>query len=269
LPSTSFAKRSASPDGLQNYCRACSSAVARARRPRKQAEAPEVDDGWKWCRRCDTVKPLDEFPRHRGTRDGRQTYCRDCFADLYRARRAREGHITRPAGVPPGYKFCRGCQQVRPLTAYTPRDAAPDGYQFRCRDCMSRRDRKRHLASKYGLTIEDVSMLLDQQAGTCIICLRAPAVHVDHDHATGEVRGMLCFRCNAALGQLGDDPARVRRAADYLEGWRLLLRRTKPAGFEIVYRAPATAETPATRSAGTRPQLDITALRAAAMRGTA
>jgi len=44
------------------------------------------------------------------------------------------------------------------------------------------------------------------------------AVHVDHCHQTGRVRGVLCFNCNSAIGKLGDDPDAVRRAAAYLEG---------------------------------------------------
>ena len=111
LPPEAFAKRTASPDGLQNYCRSCSGAWAREHRPRKLAEPPPVADGQKWCRRCDTVMDLDDFPAHSGTRDGRQTYCRGCFGDIYRAQRARDGRVTRPAqvarsqvlpGLPPG-----------------------------------------------------------------------------------------------------------------------------------------------------------------------
>ena len=55
------------------------------------------------------------------------------------------------------------------------------------------------------------------QGGLCAICRQAPAVHVDHDHATGTVRGLLCFPCNAAIGHLRDDPQIMRRAAAYLE----------------------------------------------------
>jgi hypothetical protein len=61
-----------------------------------------------------------------------------------------------------------------------------------------------------------------------------PPVHIDHDHETGKVRGMLCFPCNAALGQLQDDPTIIRRAAEYVEGnvWQP----TKPAPG--VYQLP-------------------------------
>ncbi len=59
--------------------------------------------------------------------------------------------------------------------------------------------------------------MLAAQHGVCAICQTAPAIHVDHDHRTGQIRGLLCFRCNAALGQLADDPLVLRRAARYLE----------------------------------------------------
>lgn len=59
------------------------------------------------------------------------------------------------------------------------------------------------------------------QGGVCAICGRAPrddiSLHVDHDHATGAVRGLLCFRCNNAVGDLEDDPAILRRAAVYVD----------------------------------------------------
>ena len=60
--------------------------------------------------------------------------------------------------------------------------------------------------------------MIASQVGLCVICLKAPAVHVDHCHETGRVRGVLCFSCNAALGQFKDRPDAIRRAAAYVEG---------------------------------------------------
>lgn len=266
-PIGDFAGRRVSTDGRQNMCRACTSDYARRTRPRKLAEAPVVPPGDKWCRRCEVVKRLGDFPKHRSTHDRRQTYCRECFSAIYRERRAQAGLVTRPADVPPGHKFCRGCERVKPASDWAPRPRATDGLHFRCRECISRRDRERHLAATYGLSAADVTELLGRQNGNCAICLRRPAVHVDHDHASGAVRGMLCFQCNAGLGQLEDRPNTLRRAADYLEGRKLVITITQPGVAQITYPDPPDP-TPASVSFGPpRPSLDVRALREMASRG--
>ncbi|MBO2439672.1 endonuclease domain-containing protein [Actinomadura nitritigenes] len=73
------------------------------------------------------------------------------------------------------------------------------------------------LKLRYGVTEQEVERMVAEQGGVCVICLRAPAKHVDHSHLTGLVRRILCFKCNGGLGQFHDDPAVLRLAADYLE----------------------------------------------------
>jgi len=72
---------------------------------------------------------------------------------------------------------------------------------------------------RYGLAPEAYDLMLAEQGGVCAIC-RGPEVrtfHVDHDHLTGRVRGILCASCNHVLGRMKDDPALLRAAAAYLE----------------------------------------------------
>lgn len=75
---------------------------------------------------------------------------------------------------------------------------------------------------KYGLSSEDAQKLLEQQGGKCAICGTEEwggwhhTYCVDHDHDTGQVRGLLCTRCNAGLGHFQDDPDLLLRAAQYL-----------------------------------------------------
>lgn len=99
--------------------------------------------------------------------------------------------------------------------------------EFKVREYAARRDpekrkrsrRKSKLLAKYGLTIEEWDALLIAQSGRCLICLdpmRDP--HVDHDHGTGEVRGLLCQSCNLGLGHFRDRPDLLRAAADYVIG---------------------------------------------------
>lgn len=80
------------------------------------------------------------------------------------------------------------------------------------------------LKSQYDIDHEVYDQMLERQGGVCAICHKPPperanggVLHVDHDHATRKVRGLLCRRCNPALGAFDDDPGRLRRAAEYLE----------------------------------------------------
>lgn len=58
--------------------------------------------------------------------------------------------------------------------------------------------------------------MLAEQGGRCAVCAERPAEHVDHDHVTGKVRGLLCFNCNGGLGQFRDDPQILELAIEYL-----------------------------------------------------
>lgn len=83
-------------------------------------------------------------------------------------------------------------------------------------------DRK-HRLKKYGLTPEALDAMLESQGGVCAVCGTSEwkghgsAPHVDHDHTSGAVRGLLCVNCNRGLGFFGDDVARLRSAIVYLE----------------------------------------------------
>jgi hypothetical protein len=81
----------------------------------------------------------------------------------------------------------------------------------------------------YGLTHEELRQLYENQEGLCAICSKPICfecalmnecplrMHVDHDHKTGEVRGLPCRGCNQGLGQFKDSPTALRNAAGYLE----------------------------------------------------
>lgn len=84
----------------------------------------------------------------------------------------------------------------------------------------SARAKDLRLRSNYGITLEEYKRILKQQRGTCAICKFPPlgrnSLAVDHDHRTGLVRGLLCMRCNRALGKWQDDDDKVRAAAVYV-----------------------------------------------------
>lgn len=64
---------------------------------------------------------------------------------------------------------------------------------------------------------------LKEQDNKCAICQGfMKTINIDHDHATGKVRGLLCTSCNTSLGKFKDNPAILRVAADYIEDYKLL-----------------------------------------------
>jgi hypothetical protein len=83
------------------------------------------------------------------------------------------------------------------------------------------RQRDAYLRARFGLSSDDYDVLLAAQDGRCAICLARPRkrrLHVDHDHRTGTIRGLLCIRCNHyLLGAAHDSPDVLRRAVEYLE----------------------------------------------------
>jgi hypothetical protein len=185
----------------------------------------------KFCRDCGEERPLTDFTRNRNSRDGFAFYCRN------HARKRHQTSRDRPAGaptrrharhrvIPDGHKWCPDCGQVLPFDAFGRNAASQTGRTSYCKPCHNARGRRAkelaggertyHLRRRYGITAEEADALLAEQGGVCAICMAAPAVHVDHDHATGAVRALLCFNCNGGLGQFKDNPSFLHAAAYYV-----------------------------------------------------
>jgi hypothetical protein len=78
----------------------------------------------------------------------------------------------------------------------------------------------RYLQKTYGITLEQKMERLKEQGGKCAICGQIESAGrgwaMDHCHATGKLRGILCHHCNVGIGALGDDPSRLQAAIEYL-----------------------------------------------------
>lgn len=78
----------------------------------------------------------------------------------------------------------------------------------------------RNLKQRYGITKGDYDRMFAEQEGVCGICegppIRTRSLSVDHCHATGKVRGLLCHSCNLGLGKFQDDPGLIEQALTYL-----------------------------------------------------
>jgi len=83
----------------------------------------------------------------------------------------------------------------------------------------ARVQRRAHYKRRYGIALEAVEAMFEKQHGRCAACGTTPAdrpLQLDHDHITGEVRGLLCRPCNTALGLLRDSPAKLQGLITYL-----------------------------------------------------
>lgn len=128
-------------------------------------------------------------------------------------------------------KRCPDCGETKPLTDFPRNRKNKDGRHAYCKPCHNARghetrqrlyggSRHYHLRRRYGISAAAADALLEEQEGVCAICRERPPAHVDHDHLTGKVRGILCFGCNGGLGQFQVNRAWLAAAIDYLNRHR-------------------------------------------------
>jgi hypothetical protein len=99
-------------------------------------------------------------------------------------------------------------------------------YRVRKRSVSPAYFRDRQLQLKYGITFEQMQQMLVAQDYKCRVCeasIDEVTGHVDHDHQTNVVRGLLCVRCNIGIGQFLDSPDVLREAALYLESFNMTI----------------------------------------------
>lgn len=159
--------------------------------------------------------------------NGNGKFCsRECWnaARMERAQAPQEG------------RTCCRCKQYKSAEAFGRNPQRPTRLRANCTACRREMEKERRarnperatrlrlaiLLKQYGMTIEDYQARLLAQGGACLICTRTPSADghvrlvVDHDHATGRVRGLLCNNCNSGLGYFRDDPNALASAIRYL-----------------------------------------------------
>jgi len=167
----------------------------------------------KTCAKCGLEKDLDAFDRHPSGKHGRHPRCKEWrkseHKDYYENNK--EKWVEREAAM---------------------RAADPEALKKKNRDAATRYRANpnntiyaRHLMDKYGITVEQFEAMEKSQDGKCAICGGPPRgragkkgkrFHVDHDHKTRKVRALLCFNCNAMLGNCFDEVEILEKAIAYL-----------------------------------------------------
>lgn len=167
----------------------------------------------KACSKCKEVKPLEEFYVDSRHKDGRKGSCKKCYSA-----QAKAGLTANPERQVA--KRARG----RQWHAANPERTSTNGQRWRAAnpEHNKKKNRRWELHTKYGITPEQFDDLLAAQNGECACCYTSEpggqwdTFCIDHDHTTGKIRGLLCHRCNLAIGMLGDSLEGVERAMEYM-----------------------------------------------------
>lgn len=169
------------------------------RRNRVRKKYEPMIEGEKNCAQCFTLKHVLDFSIRRDSSDGRNRICKSCACD-----NAKTDRDLNPVKFRERNRAYRG-SNLEKVRAYL---------------------KDKNLQRDHGITLADFQRILERQEGRCAICKCVPRgknIHLDHDHLTGKIRGILCVRCNAGLGMFRDDPENMRRACEYLEGPPIIL----------------------------------------------
>ena len=137
-------------------------------------------------------------------------------------------------------RVCKKCNKSFPLTEefFTKNPRCRYGLGWSCKKCrnlqilkwqnknperMKKTSRDSQLKRDYGISLKDYNEMFNKYKGRCAIC----GIHrdklkknffVDHDHKTGEVRGLLCYQCNVGIGLLKENPFILLKSIKYLRG---------------------------------------------------
>ena len=147
-------------------------------------------------------------------------------------------------------KKCCTCGKIKEITEFAYQGKVRGGWHYTCKECKNqwgrersvlrkafgrnhpvyeahrRKERDRTFRRRYGISLEEYEELQKKSRGLCAICGRPETMYyvkgepaplaLDHDHETGEMRGLLCRACNQGIGNFREDPALLRKAIKYL-----------------------------------------------------
>ena len=130
-------------------------------------------------------------------------------------------------------KRCKSCREIYPLSDFHKSKQGSKGVMASCRRCYNDKIRikynplvskSRKLKYNYGITLEEYNNKLKEQGDVCAICKSDKPggngdFYVDHNHTTGQVRGLLCHWCNFMIGQSRENPEILSAGIDYLKKW--------------------------------------------------
>lgn len=184
----------------------------------------------KTCGKCNEVKEFSEFHKKKQTKDGLAYYCKDCVSEYDRLEH--QGIMAlKPLIKTNTHRQCRSCEKLTPVEEFDVGTKYPTSYCKRCREYI----KQNNTFKKMGITREKFEAMSAEQGGVCIICKRPEKsgrrLSIDHDHnccpsgrSCGNcIRGLICMKCNNALGAVDDDPNILLNMISYLQSYNYRL----------------------------------------------
>lgn len=178
----------------------------------------------KQCRICLKIKSLENFSNNKQRKDGKETLCKICKG-IYDTK-----HIIKID------KKIKKYRQQYYLDNKSKIKQNRKTYREKNKDLIKSSDKLRYennkngrkdraycyvFKSRYGISIEEKKELLLKQNNKCLLCSKELILlgksHLDHDHQTGKIRGVLCYSCNLGLGMFKDDIKILKKAVRYLK----------------------------------------------------
>ena len=168
----------------------------------------------KQCPQCNRILPIVEFSKNKNLKDGLQCWCKQCHSEgNKRYRQTEKGKQCARRSVRKYRQSEKGKIKTKKYWKSKPGKLA---------------SRKTKLKQKFGITLEQYNKMFESQRGVCVICRKPETkrsnkgiglrmLAVDHNHKTGQVRGLLCDKCNLMLGLANDNVTILLNAANYLE----------------------------------------------------
>lgn len=177
----------------------------------------------KICTKCNVAQPVENFRKYPDYRSGA---CKDCERKYHTQylRKTRKDDVPlykREVLLAEGLGYCGQCKGTFPLSDFRKSNRTLIGYEGTCRTCKGFLQRASRVKRYYKLEYKEYLSMLENQQDKCAICLttfEAKSICVDHNHNTGDVRGLLCHTCNRALGLFKDSKKILSRTLQYLDG---------------------------------------------------
>ncbi|MEK6884804.1 MAG: endonuclease VII domain-containing protein [Nanoarchaeota archaeon] len=171
----------------------------------------------KRCCKCKVQQPIKNFYKDKSRGDSLQPRCKSCKAKIQREYRQCDPEKNREQAR----KWYKNNKETYLPKLRTQRKQNPKGVNMANKKWRSNNQERRkayYLAYYYKITTEEYNQLLKSQNGICAFpSCRRIILHVDHDHKTGKVRGLLCTQHNVGLGSFKDNIQQLAEGIEYLQ----------------------------------------------------